>query len=181
MNNIKQKRIKEVGYQSEDQLEIKRFLIILGVLLVFILGIYFFTRIFVTKDLLNNKNTEKEPIPGSVNYNTTLIGNMLNLGANEYFVLIYDFEDLNAVYYSSFASNYLKNKELPIYLADLHNELNKKYYNKDNLNLNPSEIANLKVGDLTLFKIKDKKIVNSYNNETEIKTILAYKPTEDTK
>ena len=111
MSNKKQKRIKEVAYQSEDQLEIKRFIIILGVLVVIILGIYFFTRMFVTKDLLKKSETERETIKGTVNYNTTLIGNMLNLSKDDYFVLVYNFEDVNAAYYSSFASNYMKNEK----------------------------------------------------------------------
>ncbi|MCM1053288.1 MAG: hypothetical protein NC483_04885 [Ruminococcus sp.] len=181
MTKNKQKKIKLDTYHSEDEMEIKHFIIILAIIIIFILGIYLFTRIFVTKDLIT-KETEKEPITGAINYNTTLIGNALNKPEEEYFVIIYNREDLNAPYYSSLASNYSSNKDaLRVYSADLKNEFNKKYYDKDNLNLNPSDISDLKVGDLTLLKISKKKITNAYSNEEEIAKVLARVVDEDTK
>lgn len=175
----KQKRIKEKRYQSEEELEIKHFLIILAILIIIILGIYFFTRLFVTKDLIT-KEVPKEPIPGVVNYDTILVGNILNQPEEEYFVIIYNSLDLNAPYYSSLASNYTRNKDaLRVYSIDLKNSLNKNYYDKDNLNLSPNNISDLKVGDLTLLRISKKHIVKSYANEEEIAKVLAYIP-EDT-
>ena len=100
MTKNKQKRIKQEKYESEEQLEVKRFILILVILIIIILGIYFLTRIFVTKDLLNNNKKEETTIEGSINYDTTLIGNIYNKPVNEYFVLIYNSEDLNSIYYT---------------------------------------------------------------------------------
>ena len=72
------KRIKKEKYQTEEQLEVVRFVKILVVVLIIVLGVYFFTRIFVTKDLLNDTKVPKETIAGQINYEITNIGSMLN-------------------------------------------------------------------------------------------------------
>ena len=73
MAEKKRKRIKKESYQTEEQLEIKKFLIILLVVVILVGIVYLFTRIFVTKDLFN-KNEEKTIIPGEINYDKTTIG-----------------------------------------------------------------------------------------------------------
>ena len=55
MAKSKEKKVKQEKYRSEEQNEIIRFIRILIIVVVLILGIYFLTRIFVTKDLFNNE------------------------------------------------------------------------------------------------------------------------------
>ena len=69
----KAKKIKQEKYRSEEQTEIIRFIRILIIVIIFVLAIYFLTRIFVTKDLLNDDNKEQETITGTINYNVTSI------------------------------------------------------------------------------------------------------------
>ncbi len=180
MSKNKQKRVKLDTYHSEDELEIKHFIIILIILIIIILGIYFFTRLFITKDLIT-KEEEKAPITGTINYDSTLIGNILNRPEEDYYVIIYNSENLNAPYYRALVANYSKSKDaLRVYTADLKNELNKKYYSEDNLNLNPNNISDLRVGDLTLIRITKKNITKTYNNEEEIAQVLTPISEEDT-
>lgn len=178
----KTNKIKLEKVRSEEQLEMIRFVKILIIVIVFIVGIYLFTRIFVTKDLLNKEDETKEVIKGTVNYNMTLIGAMLQKPEKEYYVMIYDTQNLRSVYYSGLMTNYEKNEDaLKIYFANLNSEFNNKFYDKENVNLDVKDISDLKVGDLTLIKVKDGKIAKTYTEEEEIAEELAYiEPEEDT-
>lgn len=168
-------RIKNNRIESEEQIEIKRFIIILLILVILVIGIYFFTRIFVTKDLFGDKDENSNtPITGKVDYNTTLIGAMLNKPEEEYFVLAYKSDDITSdVYYSGLVTNYKKStKALKVYIADLSNELNKKYYDKENVNT--SSLETLKLGDVTLLKITKGTIAAVYTKEEDITKQLKY-------
>lgn len=174
----KTKRIKAEKYQTEEQEEVMRFIKILIILIVIVLGVYFLTRIFVTKDLFNKDKEEDKVTAGSINYNTTIIGAMLNRPEEEYYVIMYDSEDLNNVYYSGIASNYSKNEDaLKVYTIDLKNELNKKYItdNQEQVNVNTENLDSFKVKDVALLKISNKKIVKSFITEEEITKELTNK------
>lgn len=106
----KTKKIKTEKYRSEEQTEMIRFVRILIIVIILILGIYFFTRIFVTKDLLNNEEEEKEILEGTVNYNLTMIGSLFNKPESEYYVMIYNTENLRSIYYSGLMTNYARNE-----------------------------------------------------------------------
>lgn len=174
MTKNKNNRIKNKRIESEEQIEIKRFIIILLVLVILVIGIYFFTRIFVTKDLFAKNDDKDTPITGTINYDTTLIGGMLNKPEDEYYVLAYKSEEItNDVYYGGLVSNYKKKSNaLKVYIADLSNELNKKYYDKENINT--SSLENLKLGDVTLFKVNKGKIIRVFTKEEDITKELKY-------
>ena len=177
----KTKKLKIEKYRSEEQTEMIRFIRILIIVVVLIVGIYLFTRIFVTKDLLNSKEEEKEAIAGEINYNITMIGSLLKHPEEEYYVMIYNTENLRSIYYSGLMTNYAKNEDaLKVYFADLNKELNQKFYNPENINLDVTNISDLKVGDLTLIKVRNSKIVEIWNNEEDIANELAYIESEDT-
>ncbi|MBE6154905.1 MAG: hypothetical protein E7163_04980 [Firmicutes bacterium] len=172
----KAKRIKKEKYQTEEQTEIIRFVKILVAVIIIVLGVYILTRIFVTKDLLNDTNTPKQTTAGQINYEITNIGSMLNKKEKEYYVIMYSSENLDAVYYSTLASKYSQNKNaLKIYYANLDTELNQMYVDADKENLNPVNLEDFKVSNLALIKIKDNKIEKSFNTENEIATELANK------
>lgn len=177
-NKQKEKRIKIDKYESEDQIEIKRFIRILIIIIIFVIAVYFLSRIFVSKDLFNKENNNDTPITGSINYNTTLIGNMFNKSSEEYYVLMYDTNDLQAAYYSGFISNYNRNENaLDIYFANLSNPLNKTFVteNADEVNVNTTDFAKFKVGNIALLKISDGKISEALTDSEAIATALEYK------
>lgn len=179
-NKKTSKRIKMDKYETEEQVELKQFIKILVVLIILVVGVYFLTRIFVTKDLFNNKE-ETSTTKGAINYSTTLIGNMFNKEAKEYYVLMYDTEDLQAAYYSGFISNYNRNKDaLKIYFANLNNPLNKNYVteNKEEVNINTNDLTKFKVNNLGLIKISDGKVIKALTSDSEIAKELEYKKVE---
>jgi len=175
MTKNKVNKIRREKIESEEQIEIKRFIRILIILIILVLGVYFFTRIFVTKDLFEKKEDNNSPITGTIDYDTTLIGTMLNKPEDEYYVLAYRREEItNDVFYGGLVTNYKKNsKALKIYIADLSNELNKKYYSKENTNT--TSLDSLKLGDVTLLKINKGKITETHTKEENIVNLLKYK------
>ena len=181
-NKKNNKKIKMEKYETEEQVELKQIIKILIIIIILVIGVYFLTRIFVTKDLFNKKAEESKTTPGTINYSTTLIGNMFNKEDKEYYVIMYDTEDLQAAYYSGFISNYSRNTNaLNIYFANLNNPLNKRYVteNADEVNINTTNFEEFKVGKLGLIKISEGKITKTLTNEDEISKELEYKK-EDT-
>ncbi len=176
----KRKRIKRESYRSEEQNEIMRFIWILIIVIVLVIGIYFFTRIFVTKDLLNKENDTENITSGTINYSNAIIGTMLNKSEEEYYVLLMDSSKPNSVYYTGLANNYSRNENaLKIYYVDLSNELNKKYISTTN-NIT-DDLTNFKISTNTLIKVKKGKITNSYSDEKELESVLKYiDPTKNT-
>lgn len=171
----KTKRIKTEKHQTEEQNEIIRFVRILVIIIILVLGVYLFTRIFVTKDLFNKDKEPDTVTPGTINYNVTNIGSMFNKNEKEYYVMLYNSKDVNAVYYSGLITTYQRNEDaIKIYFADLNNELNKKYVSEENENVNTSDLTTFKVGDLALLKIKEGQISKSLTSEEDIASELAY-------
>ena len=167
---MKAKRIKKDNYQSEDQIEIKKFILIVVIILVLIVGVYFFTRIFVSKDLLNKK--EDTTTPGVIDYNLTLVGSILNKPEKEYFVMMYNSSASDYVYYVGMASNYSQNeKAFKVYFADLDNELNKGYLGTEE-NAKTNNLEEFKVTGPTLIKIKEGKIVDAYLTKEDMSKAL---------
>ena len=70
-NKKNSKRIKMDKYETEEQVELKQFIKILVVLIILVVGVYFLTRAFVTKDLFNKKEESSETTKGTINYSTT--------------------------------------------------------------------------------------------------------------
>jgi len=170
-------RIKKEKYHTDEQIEVIRFVKILVILIVLVVGVYFFTRIFVTKDLFNQEKDQDTAVQGEINYNITLIGNMFNKPEEEYYIMMYDTEDINAVYYSGMITNYSRNeKALKIYFADLSNGLNKKYVTDDStsVKVNTMNFEDFKVGELALIKVSKGKIEKSLVEEEAIAKELAY-------
>ena len=177
----KNKKMKQEKYHSEEQKEIFRFVCTLIIVILIILIVYFLTRIFVTKDLLNQENNDTEVTEGTINYNITMIGSMLNKPEDEYYVMIYNTENLRSIYYSGIITMYQQNEDaLKVYFANLNNELNRKFYDPENVNLDVRNISDLKVGDLTLLKVRDGQIVETFESEEEIASELEYIENEDT-
>ncbi len=176
MTNNNGKRIKKETYLSEDQQEIKRFILLLIIIVILILGVYFFTRLFVTKDLLNKDADKNTVIPGSIDYNAASIGSMLSRHEKEYYVIMYDSKTADAVYYGGLVSTYKRNKDaLKVYLVDLNNELNKKYIDKENVNVNTNNLEEFKVGVVALLKVENGKITSSFTKDEDIQKELEYK------
>lgn len=151
------KKIKKII--TEENKVVKRFIIVLLVVVICVVGIYFFTRAFVSKDLFNDNNSKKETEEVTFNYDKTILGSTFNRPYDEYYVIVYKTSDEQANYLSTTIQNYLnKEDHLKLYLADLDDYMNKSFYDKKNVNSKAATASELKVGDYTLIKIKDGKI-----------------------
>jgi len=180
MANNKIKKIKKANYQNQNESseEIIKFIKLLIIVIIIILGIYFLTRAFIVKDLFNKEEAEKEYTTGEINYNTTIIGSILNKPEEEYYVIVYDSSASTSIYYNSIVGAYANNSDAKkVYFADLDSEFNKKFYDKEHPNLNTTDFDKLKFGDITLLKIKKGKIIKTFDKDFEIKEEL--KPKKD--
>lgn len=150
---------KKIKYQTSEQAEFKSFLLVFLVVAVLVAALYVFTRAFVTKDLFTSDTTDEEIQAGVVNYDVTSMGQILNRPYDEYYVAIYDSEgDYSSDMYLMVYNYSAKDEHLHIYTVDLNNYLNSSYYDPENENTKAKELEDIKLGDITLLKIKDGKI-----------------------
>lgn len=167
------KKIKQQKYVTEEQKEIKKFLIVLLGLILIIVGIYFFTRAFVTKDLNNTSNDNFQS--GSINYGVSIVGTMLNRSSDSYYVFAYKESAEKKADYQKYISDYRsQDKALPVYTIDLDNELNKKYVagENDTKSTSYTNLDELKFGEFTVIKVHDGKVEKFLTKEKEIKKEL---------
>ena len=158
---VKTKKVNnKVTYRTSEQDEMIKFVIVILVVLLCVGGIYLFTRAFVTKDLFKeDTNTSEVSQSGTVNYDVAIMGQLLNRPYKQYYAVIYDSTGDYAYDMQSLVNNYTKLKEHKhVYTIDLANELNKAYYDAENVNTKAKKVSEMKVGDITLIKVKNGKI-----------------------
>ena len=170
--NSKKNRIK---YQTDEQREIVRFVLVILIVILSVGVIYLATRAFVTKDLFKAKNETTEAVnPGVINYDVAIMGEILNRPYNEYFVAIYNKTD--GKYISDMSSMvYLysqKEKHLHIYTVDLANKMNEGYYDPEHVNEAAQNVSEMKVGDITLLRVKNGKITKYISDLDKMKAEL---------
>lgn len=164
------KKNKNVKYETEEQKEVKKFICVLLGLVIAVVGIYFFTRAFVTKDLFNSNSDDVTYTEGTINYDVAIVGNMLNRPNDEYYLMAFDSEGTKVNYYNTIASKYMSSENsLKMYHIDLANELNKKYIaTDDNISKKFESIDKLKLGEITLIKVKNQKVTKFITNIEDI-------------
>ena len=146
---------QNVKYQTEESQEIKKFILVLLVIIVLIVGVYFLSKLFVKSNV-----AELTYQTGEVSTNTAIVGTILNNPEKEYYVLAYDSTGINASAYITYANYYEDEQKdaIKIYYLDLNNGFNKPYYVTENSNPKATKISELKMLDGTLLKIKNGKI-----------------------
>ncbi len=166
------KKLNIDKYETDESKEVKKFIIILLSIIVVVLAVYGITRL-VNKD--KDDDTAREVTAGEIDYDIVSVGTLFNRADSEYYVIAYDGEDANAIYYSALMNKYMdKEKSIKVYFCDLSNELNKKYYVGEEKSSNPkaTKTSELAFKDLTLIKIKNGKIVKYLESLDTIKTEL---------
>lgn len=174
--NVKEnKKIKNIKIDKsvDDSNEIKAFIIIVAVIVLLIGAIYGLTELFKEETVLDNS------VPGEINYDVVTVGTILNRPYEEYYVLVYNQEDDEAPIYAAVLSKYMENSAekdyIKMFYCDLHNSLNKGYYNVNNDNKSNPKAAKTEdfdFGDITLIKIKNGKITKYIEKIEEIKEVL---------
>ncbi len=166
--------------ETEEQAEIKKFILVLSGLIVILVGIYFFTRAFVTKDLFNKKKSDEINYQvGVISDTNIIVGNLLNRPYEEYYALAFSSKSNLVGYYDTIMSKYKSEKEsLKIYYIDTEDYLNNKYIDKENPSTSFESLDKLKLGEITLMKIKKGKITKLITNVEEVKKELNIKASE---
>jgi len=175
---VNEKKIKgiKISNTSEDENEVKAFLIIIVVIAVLIGIIYGLTELLKNHEDGNVNNV----IAGEVNYDIVSVGTLLNRAEKEYYVLAFKSEENDSMLYSALLTKYMQNSSkkdyIKIYYCDLSNSLNRDYYNVNNdgkSNPEATKTEDFNFGNLTLIKVKDGK-VNKYIEDYEsVKKILS--------
>lgn len=157
VNNKKKKGINIDKYETDESKEVKRFVLILFGIIIVVLACYGITKI--VKE--NKKDDVEEKITsGVIDYDKVTVGTILNRNINEYYVIVYNQKDENAIYYSAIITKYMKNTNAKkVFFCDLDNEINEKFYSKDkNSNPQAKNASEFSFKDLTLIKVKNGKV-----------------------
>lgn len=160
--------MQKTKFYTDEQKEISSFVkIIIGMVLIL------FVMYFVTNKIAsNNVDYSKTYTDGSVGYSSIIIGSLLNRADEEYYVLIFDSENVDNTYVINKASEYASDeKSLPLYTADLSHELNKKFLS-DKSSYKKDSLDNFKVSGTTLVKVKGSSIVKFIEGIDNIKKEL---------
>ena len=150
-------KVKKASISEEN--EIGKLIKIIIIVTIIFLAFYLLTILINKKE----ENVVKQPV--QIQYSEILLGNMLKQKENEYYVLIYDTEDLYVNMYRDYLSYYKNNTKdaLKYYTSVLNNPLNYRFIGEE-LNVDDN-IDNLKVNETTLVKIKNHKIVGTYQED----------------
>ena len=165
----REKRIKLQNQRevSETELEVKRFICILVVLLVIIGGIYFLTS-------RNSGNKTNNTTEATIQYNEISVGMILNRNEySEYYVLAYLDDSANYSELSSLYRTYQnKSGNTKLYTVDLNDPINKDFVTTDTENVNVTNAADFRFSTDTLLYIKDGKVSKTYTTFKSIENVL---------
>ncbi len=162
---------KKVNFSKNESNDVKKFIISLVIVALVVGLIYILTGLFVTKDL--KKSDDKTTTKAEIDYDLTLIGNIFDLDYDDYYVMVYDFDNDDSTKIESLISNYkTSDNYTKIFKANISDSLNKNFIDKNNSNPNASNIGEIKIKDTTLIHFKNKKIVSYKENYEEIEEEL---------
>ena len=164
--NLKVNIMKDTSEETE---QIKRFILLLVSIGIIGFLMYFVTAKFIIKDEFQNKTETTET---TIYYDQVKVGNVFNRPYDEYYVMAFESEDNNAVYYSALMNAYAgKEKSIKIYYLNLSVEMNKQYV-KETSNSKATKPSELSFKGTTLMKISKGKIVAYYDDVAKIEEVL---------
>lgn len=157
-DKVKNNKMKQDKYISDDAKEMRRFVIILFSVIIFVLAVYGVSRMFIDEE---DNGYVRNTTAGVIDYDMVSVGTMLNRRLDEYYVAIYDEDNPKAIYYSTIISLYADNDDaIKVYYCNLGNYLNQAYKASEGEQTNPdaTSISELALGELTLIKVEDGEI-----------------------
>ena len=137
--------------------------------IIIIISVVFCLFYFITTLIVKPVETNESEI--TLSENEILVSQLLSRKDDEYFVLAHK-QSLykNSGYmdvYNLYIKEYLQKEEiLPFYYINLDNALNKKHFSEE-MNIT-SDVAELKLNNEVLFKIKDGQIEKTYEGKEKI-------------
>lgn len=140
-------------------------LYIVGCVLIFILAFYGLTLYITGKN--SDSKLEEEPKEVEISNDEIILGRSLSMGKGDYYVVYYNSDNTTM---DEIVKNY-KNI-MPIYKVDMSSAFNKKYATEGESNKSPSKTSEFLINGPTLIKVSNKKVVEYYEGEDTIRTIL---------
>lgn len=151
---------------DDESFKIKNVIIILLIIMIVFVSFY-----FITKYVLEHKKDDTPAIESVIDREKIIFGQMFNRSDSEYYVIAYDSSEKSKDIYNKYIDKYSsKEGSIKVYEIDLKDDFNKSYIaNKSNI---VSDVDELKVSGDTLFKIKDKNIVEYKEGSNDISSYL---------
>lgn len=154
MANRKQRRKTKTQNESNDYIQDNKTILITLVIVLVVFAIFYLITVLVN-DSKRKLNTQEPPkSEAAIQYYEILGDDTFTMSPDEYYVLFYDFDGPNAVYYDYIFNGYAGVEGQYIFKVDLGNGFNKKFVSKET-NKYANEAGELKVKDATLLKIRD--------------------------
>lgn len=153
---------------STDNEMSKLIILILVVALVF--ALFYVITLFVTKnDSSSTTDKGENEAQVTIQYEKILASNVFSQKNSEYYVLAYFGDDNYLDLYKSYLSYYKTNVEgsVPYFLIDMDDVFNKSFI-AEKSNLNVSDIKDLKFSQTALLRIRDNKIISTYEGNEQI-------------
>lgn len=142
------------------------FKIILVILVVF--GAFYILTYYMQKNKTTTTNDNNTNHFTTIQYDEILIGDSLNQSEDEYYVLFVNQSDYNSRY-KEYISRY--NNQQKFYYSLIDNGLNRKFIS-DESNLNVENISDLRINDTSLIKIKNGRIIETYDGNANVMQAL---------
>ncbi len=154
---------------TDDEKLVVKFIVVLIIISLIAVGFY-----FISKNIVKNRDDNIVESNVTISYDKVNVGMIFNRPYDEYFVMVYDSSDNDAMIYSSLISKYSQKEDsLKIYYCDLSNKLNKEFVSSDGTtNSNAKSVSEFKFGQVTLIKVRNGKIVSYIENIDTIKSAL---------
>jgi len=170
-NTIIEKKNTNGSAVSSDEMSK---LIKIIVVLVIIVVVFYLITVLITKNRKKQTNNyTSDTTPAVIQYDNIIIGTIFNQVPTEYYVLIKDKE--NGPYetlLSSYVKTYQSKKDsLKIYNSYMNDVFNKKYI-AETSNLNVSSATEFRVSDITLIKISNHSVTESYEGIDNVQMAL---------
>lgn len=162
INNKKGKK----SFISTDNEMAKLIMLIVAVGLAF--AIFYIITIFVVKKEDTTKPDETN-IEETIQYEKILVSNILTQKPKEYYVLVYTNDDKYMDAYRNYLLMYEMNKEdsVPYYFVELDNAFNKDFKSEES-KLDVKESKEFKFKETTFLRIRDGKIISTYEGKDNI-------------
>ena len=166
-SNNKSKKIKNNSVFSSDNEMAKLILLIVIVAIAF--AIFYVITLFVVKKDENNTTQPETQQEATIQYQKILASNALSQKEGEYYVLAYMDDDKYVESYKNNLTYYAMTKEdsVPYYYIELDNTFNQSFI-AETSKLNVEKAKDLRFSQTTLLRIKEGKIISTYEGKDNI-------------
>ena len=165
-NKKNNKVVEETTFDTSLERTIRLVLIVL-----FTFGAFYFATWLITRD--KTKTEEDNSYKSGFSYTEIMAGRSFSMSDGEYYVIYYDStdEDIESTYSSLVSSYRGKEGALSIYTVNMGEGLNKNLVN-ENSNSHPNNASELAINGPTLIKFSNHEVVDYYEGEESIKSVL---------